>query len=69
MNDINWTAVIVSAIFAAAICFLVHGCIERINNESRQDLAKEQMMIDAGFVKEQVPSSYMQVWVKKEQSK
>lgn len=69
MSNINWTAVIISTIFAAAICFLVHGCIGRMNNESQQDFAKEKMMIDAGFVKEQVPSSYIQVWVKKDQSK
>ena len=69
MNDINWTAVIISVIFAAAICFLVHGCIEHMNNESQQDFAKEKMMIDAGFVKERVPSTYTEAWVKKEQSK
>lgn len=69
MSDINWTAVIISAIFAAAICFLVHGCIDNLENERQKHLEQEQMMIDAGFVKEKVPSTYIETWVKKEQSK
>ena len=69
MSDINWTAVIISAIFAAAICFLVHGCIDNLENDSRMHLEQEQMMLDAGFVKERVPSTYTEAWVKKEQSK
>lgn len=69
MNDINWTAVIISAIFAAVICFLVHGCIDNLADERRERLESEKMMMDAGFVKERVPSTYTETWVKKEQSK
>lgn len=69
MNDINWTAVIISAIFAAAICFLVRGCIDNFADERRERLESEKMMMDAGFVKERVPSTYIETWVKKEQSK
>lgn len=69
MSDTNWTAVIISAIFAAAICFFVHGCIDNFADERRERLESEKMMIDAGFVKEKVPSTYTETWVKKEQSK
>jgi hypothetical protein len=61
--------VIISVIFAAAICFLVRGCIDNLENERQEKLANEKMMIDAGFVKECVPSTYTETWVKKEQSK
>ena len=69
MSDINWTAVIISAIFAAAICFLVHGCMNDFADERRERLESEKMMMDAGFVKERVPSTYTEAWVKKEQSR
>lgn len=69
MSDTNWTAVIISAIFAAAICFLVRGCIVNFADERRERLESEKMMMDAGFVKERVPSTYTETWVKKEQSK
>ena len=48
MSDINWTAAIISAIFAAAICFLVRGCVDNFADERREMLESEKMMIDAG---------------------
>lgn len=68
MSD-NTTTVIICTIIVTGICSIVgmiKGCtVDDANGSKANALAEKQMMLQAGYVQEVMPSAYITTWKKK----